>query len=783
MDSSLPSTSRLVAHPQLLPFAPLLYVGWADGVFDESERNLVRGALEGSTLSDDAKRELLLWVDGTPSSTELMRLHRYIESQVSRRDARMRSGLVDLGFAITGGDDADRRALEELESALGIKGQEAVRRFFAERPPVKQTFEEASPSFDATKVTEVLDGAYADVWAHVRELATRDSMKLVVDLDKATYREHVLGWVRELCREKIGALSFPESCGGGGQVDRFVKYFEALAMHDLSLVVKVGVQFGLFGGAILNLGTDEHHQRLLEDVGSGKLLGGFAMTELGHGSNVRDLETVARFDKESDSFVLHTPSVSARKEWIGNAAVHGQSMAVFAQLECEGVSHGVHAFYVPVRDDEGSLLPGVFVEDCGHKMGLNGVDNGRLWFDHVSVPRKNLLGRYGGVNGEGAYESPIASSARRFFTMLGTLVGGRVSVASASVTASKVALATAVRYGALRRQFGPEGEEEQSLLAYPAHREALLPQVAATYALHFAVADLQQRFAEHTTAIQSAKEGAHPDSRELEALAAGVKALSTWHGIHSSQAARERCGGMGFLTLNRIAQIRRDVDVFATFEGDNTVLLQLVAKGLLTGFAKQLSNNFVGTLLDTVGEVAKRALFESNPVETRRTGEEHLRSEEFHREAFRYRTHQLLVSAARRLKKRTDKGLDSFVAFGEIQLHLIALAHAHTAEHVHDCFAKAVAASEGEERVALERMRALYAVSEIHRDVSWFLETEYVAPRKARALRKLKASLCAEVAPDAVAYVNAFGIPDAMLGPIAFENYAEHSMLARQNEG
>lgn len=755
-------------------------MGWADGVFDDAERDLVRDALKGSSLSQDARDELMLWVDSPPSSTELMRLHHYIESQVSRRDARMRSGLVDLGFAITNEGEAERRALEEIENALGIKGQEAVRRFFAERPPVKQTFEHAAPSFSPEKITSLLDGDYAAEWAHVRELVQRDSMSLVVDLDKETYREKVLDWVKVLCSDDIGALSFPPECGGGGRVDGFVKYFEALAMHDLSLVVKAGVQFGLFGGAILNLGTKEHHARLLGDVGSAELLGGFAMTELGHGSNVRDLETVARFDKEQDAFVLHTPSVSARKEWIGNAAVHGQSMVVFAQLECDGV-HGVHAFYVPVRDAEGGLLPGVSIEDCGHKMGLNGVDNGRLWFDHVRVPRENVLSRYGGVDADGVYSSPIASPARRFFTMLGTLVGGRVSVASASVTSAKVVLSTAVRYGALRRQFGPEGQEEQTLLGYPAHREALLPHVAATYALHFAVVDLQRRFAEHASELSQAREDAsheEPDSRELEALAAGVKAISTWHAINSAQAARERCGGMGFLTLNRIAQMRCDVDVFATFEGDNTVLLQLVAKGLLTGFAKQLSDNFVGTLLDTVGEVAKRALFESNPVETRRTGEAHLLDVEFHREAFRYRTHQLLVSAARRLKKRTDKGVDSFVAFGEIQLHLIALAEAHTIEHIHECFATGIASCEGEEKVAMESMRALYAVSELHRDLSWFVETEYIAPRKARAIRKLKASLCTRVGKDAVAYVDAFGIPDAMLGPIAFENYAEHSMLA-----
>ena len=154
-----PIAARLIAHPKLLPFAPLLYVGWADGVFDDAERKLVHAALEGTTLSEEACEELRCWVDTPPSSTELMRLHRYIVSQVSRRDARTRSGLVDLGFAIADEDEPDRRALVELEDALGIKGQEAMRRFFTERPAVNQTFNEQAPPFSPAKITSFLMGS------------------------------------------------------------------------------------------------------------------------------------------------------------------------------------------------------------------------------------------------------------------------------------------------------------------------------------------------------------------------------------------------------------------------------------------------------------------------------------------------------------------------------------------------------------------------------------------------------------------------------------------------
>ncbi len=156
-----------------------------------------------------------------------------------------------------------------------------------------------------------------------------------------------------------------------------------------------------------------------------RVLGGFAMTETGHGSDVASIATSATYDPATEEFVIHTPFRAAWKDYIGNAAVDARAAVVFAQLETLGQRHGVHAFYVPIRDEAGAFLPGVGGEDDGPKGGLNGVDNGRLHFTEVRIPRTNLLNRYGDVAPDGTYSSPIASPGRRFFTMLGTLVQGR----------------------------------------------------------------------------------------------------------------------------------------------------------------------------------------------------------------------------------------------------------------------------------------------------------------------------------------------------------------------
>ena len=111
--------------------------------------------------------------------------------------------------------------------------------------------------------------------------------------------------------------------------------FETLGFHDISLVIKFGVQFGLWGGSVLRLGTDYHHRKYLPATATVELPGCFAMTEIGHGSNVRDLETVAVYDPATQEFDLHSPTFTAGKNYIGNAGVHGKIATVFAQLETQ----------------------------------------------------------------------------------------------------------------------------------------------------------------------------------------------------------------------------------------------------------------------------------------------------------------------------------------------------------------------------------------------------------------------------------------------------------------
>lgn len=767
----MPDHKRLPAadHPKLLPFLPMLYVAWADGDLAPPETRAIRRRLEATPgIDENCRRALSGWLDPDtpPSASELGALLSSIRSAAAGLPKSKRRTLTEFGLELASVanieiPEAELQALGELEDALGLSGVEAARKILT---PARPRSDEVPPAaaFDVASLTRLLEGDEQAVRDWVREILRRPEFEYVGGLDYEDYREQVLDWARRLAAEGIGALSYPREVGGSDDLAAFLAAFETVAFHDLSLLIKMGVQFGLFGGSILQLGTRRHHEKYLREVGTLALPGCFAMTETGHGSNVHDLETVARYERSSREFVIDTPSRAARKDYIGNAAQHGRLATVFAQLEVDGERHGVHAFLVPIRNPDGTPCSGVDIEDCGRKLGLNGVDNGRLAFDAVRIPRENLLDRFAQLSAEGDYRSPIASPAKRFFVMLGTLVGGRVSVALAGASACKSALTIAVRYGAWRRQFGPEGEPETVVLDYRTHQRRLMPRLATTYALHFALAHLVRRF------VRSQPQ----DRREIEAMAAGLKAYSTWHATDTIQACREACGGQGYLAVNRLAALKADTDVFTTFEGDNTVLLQLVAKSLLTGYQRQFGEMSLLGLARHLATQAASAVVELNPVVRRRTDEEHLRDREFHVAALEWREHHLLVTLARRLKRRLDDGMDSFSALIEVQDHAVTLAKAYTESLVLRQFAEQIEDCEDESSAAiLGTVCDLYALHRIEADRGWFQEQGYLESSKAKAIRKLVNQLCSEVRQQALPLVAAFAIPDELLAaPIAISS-------------
>ena len=647
-------------------------------------------------------------------------------------------------------------------------------------------------SVDVARLGEYVLGQWADIRRRARTLCEDPDMWKIEGQPSAQHRERVFGQLNRLVEAGGVLLAFPDYVGGGNNPGGNIANFEQLVLADPSLQIKSGVQWGLFGSAVMHLGTEEHHKKWLPGIMSLDIPGCFAMTETGHGSDVASIATTATYDADAGNFILHTPHRGAWKDYIGNAAVDGKAAVVFAQLIVAGENHGVHALYVELRDTKG-FVPGVGGEDDGPKGGLNGIDNGRLHFTNVRVPRENLLDRYGSVDVHGVYSSPIESRGRRFFTTLGTLVQGRVSLVGASVVASQLASTIAVRYSLDRRQFPlPGSEDEQVLMDYQTHQRRLVPHLANTYAMSFAQDELLDLFHDVFRGAKDTEE----ERQDLETLAAALKPYATWLALDNLQAGREACGGQGFLSENRLSSLRADLDVYATFEGDNTVLLQLVAKRLLGDYAKAFTEGGLGSMAsyvaDHVGDAAinrsgLRRLAQ-NVSDFGSTGRSigYVRDTASQRQLLTDRVESMVAKLADELRPATKmEPRDTAALVNANQSAMIDAAWAHAELVVWEAFTNAVdGMDEGPTKQIMRWLRDLHGFVLIEKHRDWYLMNGRLSAHRAEAITDyINHRLLPRLRPHLGDLVAGFALSDANVrAPIALGEEHERQEKARAHE-
>jgi acyl-CoA oxidase len=637
---------------------------------------------------------------------------------------------------------------------------------------------QAEPKLDVALVERMLRGSYPEVRLEAREVAKDPQFHKVEGLSLDEQRERALEQMKVQAANGFQLRAFPKRLGGYEDAGGNLASFEELVTADPSLQIKGGVQWGLFGAAILHLGTAEHHDKFLPDAMSLKVPGAFAMTETGHGSDVASIGTTATYDPDTEEFVINTPFRAAWKDYLGNAAKHATAATVFAQLITQGVNHGVHCFYVPIRDAAtGEFLPGVGGEDDGHKGGLNGVDNGRLHFDNVRVPRTNLLNRYGDVAADGTYTSSIDSPGRRFFTMLGTLVQGRVSLDGSTTIASALGLFIALTYASQRRQFASATPgQEQVLLDYQRHQRRLLPRLAQTYAQYFSHDVLLNAFDD----VFSGRADTDENRQNLETLAAALKPLSTWHALDTLQEAREACGGSGFLAENRLVGLRADLDIYVTFEGDNNVLLQLVGKRLLTDYAKQFKGaTGVDLAKFAAGQVAGKAYNEGG---IRRVGQnlrdlagvgagvEALKDHDTQRVLLQDRVDTMVAAIGAELNKvRRAAPAEQAAAFNAHQDELIEAARAWGELQQWQAFTAGLdGVTDAGTRQVLGWLHSLFTFSLFEKHLSWYLTHGRISARRGQAVTAYIYRLLERLRPHTLDLIAAFGFePEHVRAPIA----------------
>ncbi|KAK9074404.1 hypothetical protein SSX86_007002 [Deinandra increscens subsp. villosa] len=623
------------------------------------------------------------------------------------------------------------------------------------------------PNFDTKSLRKLLDGTSVEEIDYIFNLMIQSTLfcprerggKVFIapDFNQSMEQQREMTVKRiEYLRDRGVFEGWFDKKGPEGDLWRFA-LAESVSVYDHSLGIKLGVHFFLWGGAIRFMGTKRHHDKWYKPTETYEVKGCFAMTELGHGSNVRGIETITRYDASTGEFIINTPCESAQKYWIGGAGNHATHTVVFSQLEINGVNEGVHAFIAQIRDENGNICPNVRIADCGHKIGLNGVDNGRIWFDNLRIPRENLLNSVADVSPDGQYLTEIKDPDQRFAAFLAPLTSGRVTIAASSMNTTKIGLAIAIRYSLSRRAFSIKpNEPEVLLLDYPSHQRRLLPLLAKTYALSFASNYLKMIYVNRTP--QTIK--------TVHVVSSALKAVLTWHCMRTLQECREACGGQGIKTENHVGHLKSEYDVQLTFEGDNNVLMQQISKALLAEFlaAKKRNKPIRGLGLEHLNKPA--------PIIPTQLTSSTLRTTQFQTDIFCLRERDLL--------QRFVAEVSQLQAQGESKEHIFTVTY-QTAEDLGRAFSDRLilqtyldveaTVPAGSLKSVLGLMRSMYTTIVMEEDAS-FLRYGYLSTNNAAVVRKEVLNLCSELRPHALSLVSSLGIPDAFLAPIAF-NWVE----------
>ena len=578
----------------------------------------------------------------------------------------------------------------------------------------------------------VFDGTYEQVHQDIR----------------ATLLDPLFDAREGLTLPEAGRLAYERSRFLHGRLERPVEVLRdprrlfALAewpsLLDVSTFSLLMVHYNLCFGTVVEHGADRADLKdYFDELDGLESFGPYMATELGYGNNVAAMRTEAVYDRATGTFVLNTPDPLAQKYMSYSGFQDVPKIAVvMARLKADGKDHGVFPFLVRISDGDG-LCPGVRAAPCPEKP-VQGLDNGVTWFDHVRVPRRNLLlSDMGEFTEDGAFRPTGGNARKRFLRAMSRIQPGRLCVSSAAVGAGRASVYIALRYAARRLTNAP-GRNDLPVLGYRSHQLALFTALAKVYAMTFLLNHAKRAFL--------ASPGTVP--AELNSLISITKALSTWEMTEVVATCRERCGAQGIFSVNRIADYGSLLQGLVTAEGDNQVLLATTAGQL----AAQPEQGPAPALPDPAGRL--------------------ITDSELHTQLLRHREHQLRRAARATM---TDDSRDQTYLEAWNATMNGALASARTQgvrialERFRDAAADARSAEVGE---ALGLLASLYGLLEIQRDAGWYLARGGLTAHQVETLPAEIDALCVRLLPHVEMLIGGFRLsPELLRAPIAADDY------------
>ncbi|KAF9875400.1 hypothetical protein CkaCkLH20_07220 [Colletotrichum karsti] len=604
-------------------------------------------------------------------------------------------------------------------------------------------------SFNVEKLTNLIYGGPSvvrsrrEAWARVEEaLGTSDTSRLPAHYAKTSREDLYLDGLR------MGRAVWEDR--RTHDHDHFDWLTPRYTLFNYS---PFGLSPAMFVKMLQLMATPEQQARWLAPAVEGRINGAYVQTELGHGTFVRGIETMAIFDRAADEFVLHSPTLTSIKFWPGSLAFSATHAIVMARLVANGKDEGVHPFMVQLRDVKtGKPVEGIELGDIGVKMSHNQNDNGYVRFEKARIPRGNMLMAQASVSAEGVYsKKPGVHEKAAYGTMM--------------VTRSKMTWVNGVQLAAAATIATSETAEEIPLISFRSQHYRLLTLVSKAYAILFASKYTE---AVHREFERRGGEGDFSTMTGAHALISGMKAWSSAIASEGTEDARRACGGQGYLVTSGLPELVQTSAMMCTGEGDTHVLYQQLARYLMK-FTTAFSDGEKKKIRER--ELPEDLRYLTAPY-TRRCAEADFtdpRDATTQLLIFQHRAQRLVDRAARGLKNAVRKGMTKGEAWNRCSMGLMSAARAHTEYLLLREFVKAAEAVEDEDlRGVLVRLRSVFALSCITNpqsaDALAFVEDGFLSEDQLDRIRDELGALLDELLPDAIGLTDAWDFTDAGLG-------------------